>query len=175
MGVGTHAHTDRDVAARHSPGLSAVPSGAQGSLSLEMGRATCRSRTALHSNAPEIFLDAHGSCERARPVDGANLLRSQRNSLSRPPGRRAARFTSPLWHVEGAEWPGRMFWSGRHASYLPWRSAGRDPWRHAWAGAPSPRHRNRGSSITRSIPSARDGGLQPRESGSWHCYRHNAS
>jgi hypothetical protein len=34
---------------------------------------------------------------------------------------------------------------------------------------------NRGSSITRSIPSARDGGLQPRESGNWHCYRHNAS
>ena len=87
-------------------------------LRLETGRATCRSRTAQDPSAPEIFLNARGSCERAGPVGWGKPVTIQRNSLSRPPGRRGA---SPRrGRVAGLEGLGGK---ARHVSALVARGA----------------------------------------------------
>ncbi len=76
---------------RRTPHFRAIggPVG-RAALRLATGRATCRSRTAQDPSAPEIFLNARGSCERAGPVGWGKPVTIQRNSLSRPPGRRGA-------------------------------------------------------------------------------------
>jgi hypothetical protein len=76
---------------RRAPHFRAIggPVG-RAALRLETGRATCRSRTAQDPNAPEICLNARGSCERAGPDGWGKPATLQRNSLSRPPGRRGA-------------------------------------------------------------------------------------
>ena len=80
-----------DGRCRRAPHFRAIggPFG-RAALRLETGRATCRSRTAQDPSAPEIFLNARGSCERAGPVGWGKPATLQRNSLSRPPGRRGA-------------------------------------------------------------------------------------
>ena len=125
--------------------------------------ASCRSRTAQGSSAVEMVLNARGSCEQAGLVGWGEPGTSQRNSLSRPPGRREGA------HVTD-ERLGRMFWAGRHARYLHWSPEERGPGSGApplaWSPPPAP---SKSGVVHHAIRS--DGGLQPRESGSRHCDR----
>ena len=120
-----------------------------------------RLRTAQGSSAVEMVLNARGSCEQAGLVGWGEPGTSQRNSLSRPPGRREGA------HVTD-ERLGRMFWAGRHARYLFWSPEERGPGSGApplaWSPLPAP---SKSGVVHQSIRS--DGGLQPRESGSWYC------
>ena len=131
MGVVAHSHVDKDFAARHSPGLSAVPSAVQPCVSKRDGPVAVREPRRMQARPNLIW--TRSSWSRLGQLDVANLRRSQIKKAfpwSLGGARRA--------HVEG-EWLGKMLWAGRHAMYMPWSSEGRWPMGHPWPGAGLPR------------------------------------
>jgi hypothetical protein len=73
VGVGAHSHMDADVTARHSSGLSAVPSPAQPCGSKRDGPPAVREPRRIQTRA-EHDLDAHRSCKQAGQVGRGELV-----------------------------------------------------------------------------------------------------
>ncbi len=137
MGIGAHSHMDADVAARHSSGLSAVPSAAQPCVSKRDGPPALREPRMIQTRA-EHNLDAHGSCKEAGPVGWGERVTC--DELIQFPATRPAR-GEPTSRASG--WAGCF---GREGTpdICPGRprGAGRGPGRHTRPAAPSPHHRN---------------------------------
>ena len=118
-GIFVRSHMMADVTARHSSGLSAVPSAAQPCASPRDGPPAVRELRRMQARR-----DSFGRAwvVRAGWAGWMGRTSDARKEIAFPSHQGGAGRA----HVEG-ERLGRMFRAGRHAGYMPWSPEGRGP------------------------------------------------